>query len=258
MPKVSPVEKRRAISVWIEKVRAGKAWQSDKFKGLRGDIRRLKESLELGLVRPEVSKNIPIYGKRFITTFLGKKLKRSKGRVFSVSMDTSIDSPVAIILHVERTREEKKSLMLVSLGFEKNAVTMRVQGFSDEFSKGGTVGDLDRFRQKFNSPGANYLVSIVERHAKKCGFEEAKIRDPTTLYYYKFPALEQRHGFSKEEIKAYRRAMFQILEGGAFPAECPNIKRRVMEIRANMRRFYKRVADAKGYRKKGEFYVKKL
>jgi hypothetical protein len=160
-------------------------------------------------------------GRGFLESFERIEIKGKKRRIFVVSTsEAKFESDNSIALQTRGLETEKEEkLAEVKLGFESNAVIVEaIQGFR------GMQPELERFREMHGKPWANYLIEKVEKHAKKLDFSKVKIRIPESLYYYQYP-------YSS---------------------------RKTREIREKMVNLYYGVAKARGYRRKGRFFVKRL
>jgi hypothetical protein len=111
----------------------------------------------------------------------------------------------------------------VKLGFESKAVIVEaMQGDK------GRQPEFERFREMHGKPWANYLIEKLEEHAKKTGFKKVKIRVPESLYYYHYKEVDSK------------------------------VKKKDREVQEEMEALYNSVAEAMGYRRKGNFFVKEL
>jgi hypothetical protein len=115
----------------------------------------------------------------------------------------------------------------ISLGFEKNTLIIESMQ-TDKLSK--TI--LNNFRRTTKKQALNYLIEEAEKHAKKRGLTQVKIRKPQTLGWYQDPYVPE------------------LLPNSKMPNE--------REIRANMRILYRRVAKRQGYLEEEFYYTKKL
>ena len=175
--------------------------------------------------------NIKRFGKKFLKSFPRTNLAK-KGNRFVVSikeMGPVNESSFSLTLEKElgkKTRLNQLTLGDARLGFEEEAVVVEaLKGLSDYDAPQGItpLAELDRFRQYFGKPWANYLLEKIEEQARKNGFSKVKIRRPESLYFY-------WHTFRREK----------------------------KETRKTMRRLYGRVANEMGYKRKGIFFVKEL
>jgi hypothetical protein len=206
---------------------------------LRKRIKRVIETIPgkgmlAGRYNTASSKNISRYQRNFLSSFPVIELKGKKRAKFVVSRQTNVgrltshylyESPVSIVLHrksISKTNHDSMLLGRIDLGFEKEAVIVEsIKGVK------GSASELDRFKSMHKKHGLEFLVQVVEEQAKKTGFKEVKIRDPETLHAFNDLPLEHTLG------------------------EVNKIRQRMIEL-------YKAVADARGYTRKGNFYVKEL
>ncbi len=222
--------------LWLRRAKAAIRWRLPKF-----ELMRLMERRELRR-----------YGKLFITSFPKIVLAGKKRSRFNIEIDYRLVGPrVKVVLKKEllgkanpafgMEKKFKKELDAIArpeiarimLGFEKRAIVIELmQGGYDLKHK--IEADLDRFRKMHGQQWASYLVETIERHAKKSGFRQVKIRDPTTTYWYKNPAI-------RDEI--YN------------PATNEQTKEK---IRKNIKKLYEAVANELHYIKEGDFFIKEL
>jgi len=170
-------------------------------------------------------------GKTFFDSFPSLKLKGKKRIAYSVSGEIDKDywslmdeSPASISLRQSDVNLKKnKVLTTVYLGFQKN--NLIVEGI-----KGGRKvrSNLDVFSSIHKKNAFDFLFDLIEEHAKKTGFVSVKIRVPETLQAYYAVG---KKGLPEQEVEAIRKRMIAL---------------------------YERLAEARGFTRKGDFYVKEL
>ncbi|MEK6959314.1 MAG: hypothetical protein AABW59_04690 [archaeon] len=111
----------------------------------------------------------------------------------------------------------------LGLGFEKGIVIVE----SMQTRKDSTP-QLNAFRRITGKQALNFMLQELEKKARESNFGEIRIRAPQTLYYYNFPHLSE----------------------GTLMNE--------RQVRAQMKVLYARVASAEGYKREGNFYVKRI
>lgn len=162
------------------------------------------------------------YGKVFLKTFPRIK-KPHKGIELEIKIsETHHEAKLGIVINYGTV-----DLAAAKLGFTKTRVVVEsIQGLI----KGNHArAELHRLTTTLGMPWPNALLHQIESHAQACGFKEVIIRLPETMYYYTKPS---DVGLRPKDPEA---------------------------IRAGMRKFYARVAEANGYVSDGkEFYVKRL
>lgn len=174
-------------------------------------------------------------GRSFLRGFPKRKVRGNKHQ-FVVSADShfGIESTASILLEVDRAKKPaggKEPIALAGVGFGKKDVVVEVmQGAK---GSGQLLSEFRRAAQ--GTPALNYLVNRIEGQAKRLGFKKVKIRVPESLGNYWDPVINNEVLNTKKENSAERT-----------------------RIRERMRELYKAVADAEGYMRKGDFYVKKL
>ena len=143
-------------------------------------------------------------------------------------------------------------LIGVDVTFKRDAVV--VEAMKSIFP--GKQADLDRFRQSRDVggiPAINYVLKKIEAHAHNTGFKQVKICVPESLKWYKKP----------EIIGDYPKGDMSIYWAAKDPSKImhllgPELKNEIERIQGNMRKLYNAIANAEGYTRKGDFYVKKL
>ena len=166
------------------------------------------------------------YGRQFIEPFKQITLKGEKRRTYSIRRQQyeELESVNSIMLFMSADPKALPAKILCGAGIgfgEKVVVIESLHGSREKVQP-----ELERFRETYGKPGANYLIHTVEEHARKNGFEWAIIRHPKSLYYYQHPTVRTR--------------------------------REAREVRKRMLALYQNAAYAMGYERQGSFFVKKL
>ncbi|MFA4855069.1 MAG: hypothetical protein WC634_00595 [archaeon] len=163
------------------------------------------------------------YGGQFIDSFKQIALSGKKRRGYIVnSHHSEYESAYSVALSLSAPAALRAKLCGAGIGFgEKVVVIESLHGSREKVQP-----ELERFRETYGKPGANYLIHTVEEHARKNGFEWAIIRHPKSLYYYQHPTVRTR--------------------------------REAREVRKRMLALYQNAAYAMGYERQGSFFVKKL
>jgi hypothetical protein len=174
-------------------------------------------------------------GKRFLDSFKPIRITGKKGVYYEVNQFSNAhESPNSLLLKADRENVSShadffpRQLAYVGLGFKRNAVIIEAMSGEQRVRK-----ILNQFtRDNSGEHAFNFLIRLVEEHAKKNGFSKVMIRLPETLYYYKTP--------------------YTTLSGPVKEVE------KIEKIRNQMRKLYGTVAEAMGYERKRRFFVKKL
>lgn len=185
-------------------------------------------SKKSGAYKTANSERIETYGKEFVETFPKITLKGKKRRAFVVDTGHScLESRKSVRLAVYNAEAGKvkgipADVAFLKLGFSKNAAIVEaIQGTA------GWQPEFERFRALHGKPWANYLVEKLEEQARRTGFRQVKIRAPESLFWY-------YHKSKDESNSDY------------------------LERRKRMEALYNNVANAMGYSRKGNFFVKGL
>lgn len=194
--------------------------------------------------------NILLFGRPFLYT-LSFAIVGRKGNKFVIKMGgLGHESPIVIgVCPLKEAIEGEgwhSNIAELNLGFEKNAVII------ESMQGKGEQADLERFRQAVGKHAINSMVEFVERHAKECGFKQAKISRSENLFYYWFPEILE--GFSGEEMRKY----YSAWQTGKLMDFEGKLGQKVREIREGMQRLYGAVAKNSGYRPEGNYFVKDL
>ena len=152
------------------------------------------------------------YGKSFLGSFWPIKVRTGQGNFFASIILGKHESPVFFALSRQVPgHRHPKMIGWIALAFEKNAVLIEtIQG--EKWEKPG----LDTFSQTVSVPWANFLVNQIERHARKLGFSEVKIRYPETLENYKFPATWGTKKTTKEIQRIMKHFILKVAETASY------------------------------------------
>lgn len=195
------------------------------------------------------TENILKFGRHFIKTFPYEIV--GGNRNFSVKLGgLGHESPIVVGVHkIEKAagNYHEKSLASLNIGFEEKAVVIEsMQG------EEGKQANLDRFRQATGKPALNYLIGLVEKQAKRCGFAQTKISVAENLFYFRFP--EILGDYPSNELRDY----YSSMQSGELWEFGGKIGAKVKEIRARMTRLYGTVAEKMGYEREGDYFVKNI
>ncbi|MAG17853.1 MAG: hypothetical protein CL944_00055 [Candidatus Diapherotrites archaeon] len=151
----------------------------------------------IGLICP--GKDLLRFGRKFLLSFPEQIVRGKKRTRYVIGLSKGVnESNFVVGLRLEsQTGERERNLGSVSLGFDKDSVIMIPNGHFGEQPM------LDRFKHITEKPWANYLVELIEEHARKNGFQQVKIPVPESLYYYKNPVNVD----SERETEQVRRRM---------------------------------------------------
>jgi hypothetical protein len=179
-------------------------------------------------------RSIKKFGKVFLTTFPPRIIPGKKRSRFVISIvGTYGESPAALAITVESTAKRQRGVIEpfrvgeASLLFEKDSVVI-----GDLQGEKKSEKHLSRFRTVTGKLWADHLFDAIEEHARKCGFKEVKFSTPEKTRPYTNPSVAK-----------------------GFPEDMANRKE---QIRMRMRKLYYGIANARGYKKIGDFFVKNL
>jgi len=161
--------------------------------------------------------------KSFLCGFAPIKIPGKRAKEYEAILDFAAwESPLEVRLYekIKGGEELPKSLGTVKFGFEEDAITFLPQG------ERGAWTESKRFESIKKEKWPNFLIGLLEERAKGCGYKTARIPVPETLYFYKKP----------------------IVVKGRTPEQA----------REQMKKFLEGIADAMGYEKEGNFFVKNL
>lgn len=156
-------------------------------------------------------------GKLFIKLFENFVVKKRKNH-FGVELQTkefrAVEAKNTVVLTDKSEKGKETVLARIGIGFDKEALIIEV-------IQGRKKGEEKRniFRSIIKTNWTNFMIQQIEKNARKCGFNEIKIRRPETLNAYQLQN---------------------------------------QEIKEQMRILYYSIAKAMGFEKKGPYFVKKL
>ena len=214
------------------RAKAAIVWRTRRFQPIKTAM--IGHAGYVGHKAPGNIKAIKRFGKVFLTSFTRRIIPGKKRSRFVVSIiGTYGESPTALAITVESTAKKQSDFVgaftigEASLLFEKNSVVIgELQGGKK------SAKHLARFRTITGTLWADYLFDAIEEHARKCGFKEVKFSTPERVRPYRDPSVAK-----------------------GFPGDMAERKE---QIRMRMRKLYYGVANARGYKKIGDFFVKSL
>lgn len=171
------------------------------------------------------------YGLAFLRRF--PVLRLNNGLIRIHLFESEFESPIGIGVFFREKRDQKPKdtcTGMIKLGFEKDTVIVEaMQGMPN------SIRQIDKINRFLQQPWANFIISVIEKHAKKKGYKQVKIRKAETLHYFQKPYIKNKHSLST--IK------YQVA---------------VNRVQAQMKKRYHETALTLGYREEKYYYVKDL
>ncbi len=197
-----------------------------KTKRLLGDIQR----------RPEGRNSYYSYlkfGKKFIESF--DVINLSSKRNYRIDLTTSSwEAPLAVTIYSSQKRDDPHGPLgqrdfEIKIGFAKNIVHIKaIQGTK------GKIKSIKQLEGIVGMPVPNYLLTIIEEHAKRQGYKKVIMDLPESLIYFKNPSLGTG-----------------ILKNNEYYKEKESIQKRMIMM-------YRSLASSMGYKHVGERFEKSL
>jgi len=193
---------------------------------------RKKRTFQIGITFAAKARNHQS-GTRFAYAELGRGLlSKIKPIIISKGAKSFVVMPLGGTYEAEQTiglikgnepNHFSRPQAWLGLGFKEDSVIIESMQTRKE-----AIPTLNAFRRVSKKQALNFMLNKVEEHARELEFNEVKIRTPETLYFFHFP----------HKVKVQTMSDKQI--------------------RAQMKVLYARVASAEGYKREGNFYVKRL
>lgn len=168
--------------------------------------------------------NYENFGRNFFKEFKEKKIN-GKNKSFNIEKGrptTSLESTHNILISIKENYFNK-TISWVGIGFEKESLIIEVM----QNNKYNDKKYFNDFRRTTKTQTLNYLLQTTEKHAKKLGFKQIKIRKPQTLYWFEDPSIKDTNLNQKQ-------------------------------IKQNIKILYNRIAKKEGYKEEKFYYTKKL
>ncbi|MDP2973546.1 MAG: hypothetical protein Q8N60_00700, partial [Candidatus Diapherotrites archaeon] len=165
-------------------------WRSEQFEPLRNAVEKqaglirghkLTGSEGGGTIRRHI--NIKRYGKLFLTTFPTHIVKKIGANQFVLSLCPGGNySPVSARLFTEKIGfPGRTELTQVDISFERKAVFIEFM-----LEAAGSQDKLKASRETLGEDPIKYTIETIERHARDCGFKQAKIGAPKEQGMHQF------------------------------------------------------------------------
>lgn len=210
---------------------------SDFFSKLRESrlrkrrTKRLLSSIERHPDGREHYPNYLKYGKKFMKSFESIHLRGKRNYCVDLS-HSSWEAPLSVAVY-SSPRQEKPMGSLggrdfeIKIGFQKDTVHIKaVQGVK------GRIKQIKQLEGMLGMPVPNYLLTIIEEHAKRMGYSRVIIDRPEILEYFNNPSIATAHHL---EYRKQKNA-----------------------VQHRMIRMYYSLASSRGYKIVGETFEKRL
>ncbi|MDO8537436.1 MAG: hypothetical protein Q7S21_00965 [archaeon] len=234
--------KPRKISAEIRKRnRTGKVFKEPRFDEWPPYI---LPSLRVNSVRREFYE----FGERFIQNFVPSFNSRKNKKYKTDFLRGHGESPLAVAVCTGERIHENLAICLAKIGFTKESVLVKgIQG------EKGKLSDIMKFENIVGMKWANYLIQEIEVQAKQNGYRYVKITIPERIAFYQKPSVHKSQYYNDiiEPLMA-SESQAERKEGQRLHKELQE------EIRQRMRKLYYGVAKEMGYKKRGDYFIKKI
>lgn len=211
----------------------------------------------------KTEKNLPLYkrirlfGKKFVENFRHSFVAFPTGKPrFLVDLSVqNLVTPFCIGVYISSSERAYQEVCIVRIDFSKNSVIAKeIQGNI------GYSRELKELEQLTGMPWGNFLIAKLEEQAKRNGFKYVRITIPQRLKWYRSPIVDNMPEYYK-----FANRLNVIYEDGQ-NMEYKEYKKRLREqqekvrkkVRQRLRKLYESIAKSRGYKRQGDYFVKRL
>jgi hypothetical protein len=173
------------------------------------------------------------YGKKFIHNFNPIPIKGKRSYIVDIGV-SSYEAPLAIAVYSSSRKDTPRGPMgskdfEIKIGFGPKTIHIKaIQGTR------GRIKSIKTLEGIVGMPVPNYLLTIIEEHAKRQGYKKVIMDLPESLIYFKNPSLGTG-----------------ILKNNEYYKEKESIQKRMIMM-------YHSLASSMGYKHVGERFEKSL